>query len=37
VAKAKVKTCAAKTKEGKKCKGKVVGKAMYCAVHKRKH
>lgn len=31
---AKAKSCAAKTKAGKKCKGKVVGKSKYCAVHK---
>ena len=28
--------CAAKTKEGKKCKNSVAGKSKFCAVHRKK-
>lgn len=28
--------CAAKTKEGKKCKNTAVGKSKFCASHKKK-
>jgi hypothetical protein len=34
--KAKVVKCAAKTREGKKCKNNAVGKSKFCATHKKK-
>jgi len=35
-AKAKKVRCAAKTKEGKRCKKDAVGKSKYCATHRKK-
>jgi len=34
--KAKKAKCAAKTKEGKRCKKDAVGKSKYCATHRKK-
>ena len=36
MAKAKKVKCAAKTKEGKKCKNTASGKSKFCASHKKK-
>jgi len=36
MAMAKTSKCAAKTKEGKKCKNTASGKSKFCATHKKK-
>jgi hypothetical protein len=36
MATAKKVACAAKTKEGKKCKNAATGKSKFCAAHKKK-
>jgi hypothetical protein len=36
MATAKTAKCAAKTKEGKKCKNSASGKSRFCATHKKK-
>jgi len=36
MAKTKKVQCAAKTKEGKRCRKSAVGKSKYCATHRKK-